>query len=415
MRQLTPKTIEALPPAQGKRYEVRDPLLPGLHLRVSASGGKVFYITKRVDHRLRRIKVGSWPILSLHDAREKARAILRLIELGEFDQKAPEEEAPVLTLAEVIPQFIELYAKLRTRDWRGSEIVLQKFASLYDRPINQIKRADIVRVLDTLVAEGTPTRANRALSAIKKLMNWCIDRGTVETSPVALLKMPTKEVARERVLNVEELRLCWHMAEAEGFPFAPCIQLLMLTGQRRGEVSGMRWSELDLENGTWTIPAKRAKNGSTHVVPLAPLAMQVIRSVPRYLGSDFVLTTTGRTAISGFGRLKRRLDVAFGTDAEDWRVHDLRRTVATNMAMLRVQPHIIEAVLNHKSGIVSGVALIYNRHAYQDEKREALEQWSERLSQIVGIGNSSTPTAWPRLLLSSESTTIPDSPNSSSL
>lgn len=286
MRQLTPKTIEALPPAQGKRYEVRDVLLPGLHLRVSASGSKVFYLSKRVDHRMRRIKVGAWPILSLKDAREKARDILRSIELGEFDQDVPEiEEVHALTLKEVIPQFIELYAKLRTRDWKGSERVLEKFASLYDRPINEIKRSDIVHVLDKLVAEGTPTRANRALAAIKKLMNWCIDRGTVETSPVAHLKMPTKEVARERVLSAEELRLCWHMAEAEGFPFAPCLQLLMLTGQRRGEVSGMRWSELDFDNAIWTIPAKRAKNGSTHIVPLSPLAMQIIRSVPRYLNS----------------------------------------------------------------------------------------------------------------------------------
>lgn len=408
MRQLTPKTIEALPPAQGKRYEVRDILLPGLHLRVSASGSKVFYLSKRVDHRMRRIKVGSWPILSLKDARDKAREILRSIELGEFDQDEPEEEeVHALTLAEVIPQFIELYAKLRTRDWKGSERVLEKFSSLYDRPINEIKRSDIVRVLDKLVAEGTPTRANRALAAIKKLMNWCIDRGTVETSPVAHLKMPTKEVARERVLSANELQLCWHMAEAEGFPFAPCVQLLVLTGQRRGEVSGMRWSELDFDNAIWTIPAKRAKNGSTHIVPLSPLAVQIIRSVPRYLNSDFVFTTTGRSAISGFGRLKDRLDAAFGPSAEDWRIHDLRRTVATNMAMLRIQPQVIEAVLNHKSGIVSGVAAIYNRHAYQDEKREALEKWSEKLSQIVRVENSLTTAAWPNLQLSSVSPTTP--------
>lgn len=268
-RRLTPKTIDALPPAVNKRYEVRDALLPGLHLRVSATGGKVFYVSKRVNGDMKRIKIGSYPILSLHDAREKARSILRSIELGRYVEKAPhEEEQRMMTLGEVVPQFIELYAKQRTKDWKSSERVLLKFSSLFSRPIDQIKRVEVVRVLDAIIAGGAPTRANRALAAIKKLMNWCIDRGMIETSPVAHLRPPTKEVARERVLTDDELKICWRMAELEGLPFAQCVQLLILTGQRRGEVSGMRWSELDLDNATWTIPAKRAKNATTHIVPL---------------------------------------------------------------------------------------------------------------------------------------------------
>jgi integrase len=121
------------------------------------------------------------------------------------------------------------------------------------------------------------------------------------------------------------------------------------------------------------------------MVPLAPLVIEIIRSLPRYLNSDFVFTTTGRTPISGFGRLKHRLEAAVGPDAEDWRIHDLRRTVATNMAMSKVQPQVIEAVLNHKSGLVSGVAAIYNRHNYFDEKRQALEKWARELAAIAGI------------------------------
>ncbi|NRG17570.1 tyrosine-type recombinase/integrase [Rhizobiales bacterium] len=399
-RRLTPKTIDALPPAVNKRYEVHDQLLPGLHLRVSATGGKVFYISTRINGRMKRIKIGTWPILTLHEARDKARSILRSIELGRYVEKAPhEEEQRMMTLGEVLPQFIELYAKQRTKDWKGSERVLLKFSSLFSRPIDQIKRADVVRVLDTIIAGGAPTRANRALAAIKKLMNWCIDRGMIETSPVAHLKPPTKETARERVLNDAELKTCWRMAELEGFPFAQCVQLMMLTGQRRGEVSGMRWSELNLENGLWSLPSTRVKNSTAHIVPLAPLAVDILKSVPRFQNSDFVFTTTGTTPISGFGRLKERLDAAFA-DAEDWRFHDLRRTMATNMAMLRVAPHIIEAVLNHKSGIVSGVAAIYNRHAYLDEKREALELWAKKVEELVvttqttnlGIGNGQKPT-----------------------
>jgi integrase len=383
-RKLTTKFIDSLPPATGKRYEARDTLIPGLHLRVSATGGKVWYLSARVDRRNRRIKLDSYPAISLSDARERARDVLRDIDLGAFEKSdAGSLEAPTPTLGAVIPQFIELHAKPRNRDWKGTESVLTKFGALNATSIDQIKRADVVRALDSIVASGAPTRANRALAAIKKLMNWCIDRGIIDTSPVAALKPPTKEVARERVLTDIELAACWDAATTEGFPFEQFLQLLILTGQRRGEVAGMRWSELDLDSGLWTLPAKRTKNASSHMVPLAPLAIGILKSTPRFLDSDLVFTTNGKTPISGFGRLKERLDLAVGLDAEDWRFHDLRRTMATNMAMMRIQPHIIEAILNHKTGIVSGVAAVYNRHAYLDEKREALQLWASKIVSLV--------------------------------
>lgn len=381
-KKLTTKTLDALPPSDGKRYEVRDAIVPGLHIRVSATGAKVWYLAVRVEARLRRIKLGPYPVLSLADAREQAQGLLRDIALGRFVERDP--GAPKTpTLGTVIPQFIDLYAKPRNRDWQGTKSVLAKFGALDAKPIDQVKRADVVRVLDGMVAGGTPTRANRALAAIKKLMSWCVDRGMIEVSPIAGLKAPAKENARERVLTEDELIASWNAAVAEGFPFAAFVQVLILTGQRRGEVAGVRWSELDLANRTWTIPAKRAKNATTHIVPLAPLAIDILKAVPRFLGSDLVFTTTGRTEISGFGRLKRRLEDAVGLEAEDWRLHDVRRTVATNMAMMGIQPHIIEAVLNHKTGIVSGVAAVYNRHAYLEEKREALEKWATRLAAFI--------------------------------
>lgn len=381
-KKLTTKQIESLPPSKGKRYEVRDTQVTGLHVRVSHVGKKVFYLGIRVNGRMRRIKVGPYPVISLSEARERARSILHDIQLGQFEQDQPE---PTPTLGEVIPLFIELYAKPRNRGWQETERILKKFTTLDAVPIDQIKRPHVVRILDGIIAGGAPARANRALAAIKKLMNWSVDRGLLETSPIVGLKPPTKEVARDRVLSDEELLACWRGAGAEGFPFAQFLHLLILTGQRRGEVAEMRWSEIDFQTATWTIPAKRAKNASSHIVQLAPLAIDILKSVPRFLNCDFVFTTTGKTPISGFGRLKRRLDIAVGPDAEDWRLHDVRRTVATNMAMMGVQPHIIEAVLNHKTGIVSGVAAVYNRHAYQDEKREALEKWADYVKQFRTI------------------------------
>lgn len=156
--------------------------------------------------------------------------------------------------------------------------------------------------------------------------------------------------------------------------------VLLLTAQRRGEVADIRWSEIDFDAATWTIPTSRAKNGATHLVPLSEDALQAIKSVPRLHNCDFVFTTTGRSPISGSGRLKARLDVS--VKGEGWRLHDLRRTAATHMAVLGVQPHVIEAVLNHKTGIISGVAAIYNRYAYSVEKRAALELWAQHLKAI---------------------------------
>lgn len=214
-KKLTTKLLDALPPSKGKRYEVRDTLLPGLHIRVSSAGRKVWYLSTRVNRRARRIKIGAYPIVPLSDAREKARSILNEVQLGVYEADVVEIER-VPTLGEIIPQFIELYAQPRNRDWKGTERILTKFSSLNAKPIDEIRRGDVVQVLDKIIAGGAPTRANRALAAIKKLMSWCVDRGTIEVSPLAGLKPPTKETARDRVLSNAELMACWSGAEADG-------------------------------------------------------------------------------------------------------------------------------------------------------------------------------------------------------
>lgn len=369
---LTTKSIDALKPATAKRYEVRDSKTPGLHLRVSVTGAKVFYLSARADGQRRRIKIGPYPIVSLADARRRATEIARDIEFGVFGHEQAQQDATAPTLTEAITQFVDLYAKPNTKDWKGTRSILAKFATLADTPLDQIKRKDVVAVLDGIVASGAPTRANRALAAFKKLMNWCIDRGVIETSPVASLRPPTREVARDRVLEGAKIAAIWKAADAEGFPFAQFVHMLMLTGQRRGEVAAIRWSEIDFDDAIWTLPAQRSKNGRLHIVPLTDAMVKTLKSLPRFIGSDFVFTTTGVTPISGFGRLKERLDDALPDDTADWRFHDFRRTASTGMAKLGVLPHVIDAVTNHKSGIVSGVAATYNRYSYLEEKKGSL-------------------------------------------
>ena len=185
------------------------------------------------------------------------------------------------------------------------------------------------------------------------------------------------------MLTDAEIRTTWDQSDVEGYPFGPFLKLLMMTGQRRAEVSDMRWSELNLDEGIWELPASRVKNARLHIVPLPPQAVEILRSLHRFLDSDFVFTTTGRSAISGFGRLKERIEATLPESTPDWRFHDFRRTASTGMAKIGVAPHVIDSVTNHKSGVVSGVGATYNRYTYFNEKREALEQWADHLTELT--------------------------------
>lgn len=379
-QKLEARTIPSLR-TRDKRYDVFDVLLPSFGIRVSPSGRKAWFVFTRTAGIQRRITLGVYPPMSLAEARDAARIAL---------SSAPTEAAvlpvPALVLRNAIPEFVEKHARPKNRSWRDTQRDLLKFDAIADLPLSQIRRPDVVRVLDSIIAGGAATRANRALAAIKKLFAWYLDRGAIETNPIAGLKPPSKETCRDRVLTEHEIRKCWAAADAEEWPFGQFLKMLLLTAQRRGEVAEMRWTEIDFAAATWTIPAARAKNGTTHLVPLSPLALEVLASIPKFADSEFVFTTTGRSPVSGFGRLKERLDRVVGGD--EWRLHDLRRTVATNMAMLGIQPHVIEAVLNHRTGIVSGVAAVYNRHAYAQEKRHALIVWADRIGILANANRN---------------------------
>ena len=205
----------------------------------------------RVDGSIKRIKIGTYPTVGLSDARDQAKSILHDAQLG---IEPPEVSQ---TLGEVVPMFITLYAKPRNRGWREQERLLdQKWSPLYNTPISQIKRTDAVRILDKIVAGGAPGRANNALAVIKKLMNWALDRGMIDVNPIAGLKPPSKPKARDRVLTDVELSKFMEAASEEAYPFGLILQVLLLTGQRRGEVSKMKWSHIDFDTATWSIPAR---------------------------------------------------------------------------------------------------------------------------------------------------------------
>ena len=227
-------------------------------------------------------------------------------------------------------------------------------------------------------SEGPTEPLARAMYAtLSKMFSWLVQHRRVEKNPCAGVHRPDAPRARDRVLTGDEIVKFWQAAEAEHH--APLFKLLLLTGCRLNEVAGMRRSELTDDFATWSIPGERTKNHRPHVVPLPPMARELIKSVPTT--GDLVFTTTGTTPISGWTMIKRRLDAAMKIPS--WRLHDLRRTCATGMAEIGIAPHIVEAALNHISGAKAGVAGTYNRAAYAAEKKAALERWAAHVAGLV--------------------------------
>jgi integrase len=224
--------------------------------------------------------------------------------------------------------------------------------------------------------------ANRAFAQLRKMFRWAVSRGLLDRSPCDGIDPPSAEKSRDRVLDTEELHLVWRAADGLGFPFGPIVKLLVLTGQRRSEVGGMEWRELDLDRAIWTIPASRSKNKRQHVLPLSPEAVEIIKAFPRFSDSKFVFSP-GETAPSGYSRAKTRLDARIGESIAPWILHDIRRSVASGLAGLGVNLPVIERLLNHVSGSFAGIVGVYQKYNFADEMRGAMERWSRYVQAIV--------------------------------
>ncbi|WP_244610500.1 tyrosine-type recombinase/integrase [Microvirga pakistanensis] len=304
------------------------------------------------------------------------------------------EASTKLRFGSVVAEFIERYAKPRNRTWPETERLLTKadLAPWQDRDLRSISRQEILAVLDAIVERGAPIQANRLVAALRRFFGWAVERGLLDASPVASLKPPSAEEARDRVLADGELRAIWLAAEDIGYPFGRAVQLMILTGQRRSEVLEAEWSEFDLERRLWSIPRERAKNGTGHVVPLSPLALELIRGMPRVgQGQQLLFTTNGATPFSGVSRAAERLSNLAaeylnsdpGGVLAPWRLHDLRRTFATGCARLGVSLHVVEKTLNHTSGTFGGIVAVYQRHEFLDERRRAMNVWADHVADLI--------------------------------
>lgn len=385
---LTEILLQKLQPSEGRQIEVWDAKIPGFGVRVSQSGTKSFVLVYRHEGRARRLTLGRYPPLGLANARKLAHnALSRLAGgLDPIAEKEAQRQRDNNLFPSVVDEFVRLHCARHNRANTAKEterLLRAEFLPKWrKRDVRSISKVDVNRAMDAIIDRGSPSAAHHAFAAIRKFFNWCVERGLIEVSPCLGLKNPTKPKSRDRVLADNELVRVWRAATQVGYPVGPITQLLILTGQRRGEVAGMRWPDLDLDEKLWSIHGEMTKNGRPHQVPLSPEAVRILSSLPQ-IDDTFVFPARGDKPqpFMGFNKGKLRLDAT--SQVEGWTFHDLRRTGATGMAQLGVPPHIVERVLNHASGTFGGVAGIYNRFAYLPEMREALDTWDEKVTSLL--------------------------------
>ena len=367
------------PPPPGKFDVVHwDDDMPGLGIRILKSGSQSWVVRYRIGRKQRVVSLGKIAILSPGQARSKASEILAKVKLGhdfQADRKAKTNQTR-LTLGRLSADFLSRYVEVvqRPRTRLETRRLLAKWQHLNDLTVDDVSRAVIAEGLARVEEQSGLVTRNRARSAVSRLFVWAMQEGLADHNPVADTAV-RPEVPRDRVLSLNELKDIWAATDGPG-DYNRIVRLLMLTGQRRAEVAGITWKEVDFETALWRIPSTRTKNARGHDVPLSGEAKAILANVDSRDGRTLVFGE-GSGPFSGWSKSKERLDRRSGVT--EWRLHDLRRTVVTGMAELGIQPHVIEAIVNHISGHKAGVAGIYNRATYAREKREALERWSTYL------------------------------------
>jgi integrase len=288
-----------------------------------------------------------------------------------------------VTFGDIVTLFLTAQAKrLKPRSLMEVERHLSNHAKpLHSLPVAKISRENIADLLKTLASNSGPVASNRVRASISAMLNWAMKDGKAESNPAAFTNKQAEHF-RSRILKQDEIARVW-AALPQG-DFGTIVRLLILTGQRRAEIGDLRHSEIDLKRGTITLPVERTKNGRQHVVPISEPMRALIKAIPQTDGRDFVFGY-GDGGFAGWSKSKERLDATLD-GLSPWTLHDIRRTVATGMADIGIQPHVIEATLNHVSGHKSGVAGIYNLSTYTAEVRDALILWGEHVLKIVGEG-----------------------------
>jgi integrase len=422
-KRLTAEAVKKLKPThKTKSREIADAGAKGLRLVIHPSGSRSWVMRfRRPDSTQAKLTLGAVntarpladaPILgqplTLEEARALAADVNRQRALG-VDVVAKRRSARLSsatdvpeTFADAARKFVVEHAQRHNRSWRGTARVLGLDAEVEavaggladrwrDKKLAEVDSGDVYGAISEAIRSGIPgtearktgsieSRGREMHKALHRMLRWCVSHRLIATNPAREVYRPPPAPSRHRVLSDAEIARVWK-ATADGSLFAGAVRLLLLTGARRGEVSGIKWSELSDDFATWSLPPQRTKNKLPHQVHLPAAAREIIAAVPRIVGQDLIFSTTSASAISGWSKYKRRLDAAVGFT--DWRVHDLRRTAASGMQRIGIRVEVIERALNHVSGSFAGVAGIYQRDPMHDETRVALEKWSAHVIAIA--------------------------------
>jgi integrase len=393
MAKFTDRFIDALKP-KTTRYEVWEN--GGFGVRVSTRGGKSWVWVYHYNGRPRRMTLGTYPPLGLADAHVKLAAARKLlaegIDPGEAEIRSRKAERSAETVAELVEAYLEKWARPRKRSADEDERLLRKdvLPAWGHRKAKEITRRDVIALLDSIVERGAPIAANRLFAAVRKMFNWALSRDLVPASPCVAVKAPGRENRRDRVLSANEIASFWHGLDSPDLPISPAIKLSLkfqlITAQRKGEVIRAAWSEFDLHEGVWTIPAEKAKNKMPHRVPLSSLARTLLLEIerPRSIAADWLFPSPKNETVpingESIDHAMRKHRETLGTG--DARPHDLRRTAASHMTSTGISRLVVSKILNHAE---PGVTAVYDRHSYDAEKRAALTAWGARLEEIVGL------------------------------
>ena len=403
VKRLTNQTILALK-GQGSRYDIPDEGgVPGLSVRVTPNGRKTWAFRYRNQlGKQRRITLGQFGNragVGLKDAREMARRILADVSRGD-DPAKEKQDARKAEQTREVKTMNDLWQSYRIRKGEAKKSADREL-DLWDRhigpalgqlDIGEISKSQIIRYVHSIGdgINGRQITANRSFALIRQVLNFAVSLDYMPLSPMTGLKMPYKEKPRDRFLSDEEIPIFWNGIDDVtnlSPPVKIALKLALVTGQRRSEIAYISKSELDLDNRIWSLPKERTKNSRPHDVPLSDLAVSLIEEAISHSGYSEYLFRSPRfkdrpidckvlTRAWGRARVQLGLDEVV--------LHDFRRTCATGLQKLGVRLEVTEAVLNHKSGSVSGIVAIYQRHDWKEEKRKALDMWAERVQSFSG-------------------------------